>query len=66
MVLRRSGMEKILDFIKVYCIFFPYDMDFILPSGIDWDIQLYTVLDDVMSHQIDSISDNGRPSYLAK
>ncbi len=65
MVVRRSGMEKILDFIKVYRIFFPYDLDFIFPSGIDWDMQLYTVLDDVVSHQIDSISDNGGPSYLS-
>jgi len=63
MIIRRSGMEKLLDFIKVYKIFFPYDMDYIFPSTIDSDIQLYTVLEDVVSNQIDSISDNGGPSW---
>lgn len=58
MILRRSGIEKVLNFIKVYKIFFPYDMDFIFPSDINSDIQLYTVLDDVVSNQVDSVSDN--------
>jgi GR25 family glycosyltransferase involved in LPS biosynthesis len=64
MILRRSGIEKILDFIKVYRIFFPYDMDYIFPSDINSDIQLYTVLHDVVSNQVDSVSDNGTASYL--
>lgn len=63
MILRRSGMEKILNFIKVYRIFLPYDMDYIFPCDIDSDIRLYTVFDDVVSNQIDSVSDNGGPSY---
>lgn len=63
MIIRRSGMQKLLDFFKAYKIFFPYDMDFIFPSNIDSDIQLYTVFDDVVSNQIDSTSDNGSPSY---
>jgi GR25 family glycosyltransferase involved in LPS biosynthesis len=63
MIVRRSGIEKILNFFKVYKIFLPYDMDFIFPSDIHSDIQLYTVLDDVIAHQIDSVSDNGGPSY---
>jgi len=58
MILRRSGIEKLLDFVKVYRIFFPYDMDYILPSNIDEDIKLYTLLNDVVSNQPDSISDN--------
>jgi len=58
MILRRSGIEKILNFVKVYRIFFPYDMDYIFPSSIDADIRLYTILDDVVSNQPDSISDN--------
>lgn len=65
MILRRSGMEKILDFIKVYRIFLPYDMDYILPADMESDIRLYTVLDDVVSNQVDSISDNAGPSYLS-
>lgn len=65
MILRRSGIEKLLHFFKVYKVFFPYDMDFIFPSDIESDIKLFTVLDDVISNQIDSISDNGSPSYLS-
>lgn len=63
MIIRRSGMEKILNFFKVYRIFFPYDMDFIFPSDMYSDIQLFTVYDDVVSNQVDSISDNAGPSY---
>lgn len=63
MILRRSGIRKILEFIKVYRIFFPYDMDFIFPADMDTDMQLYTVYDDVISNQVDSVSDNGGPSY---
>ena len=66
MIIRKSGMEKILNFIKVYHIFYPYDMDFIFPADMYSDMQLYTVFDDVISNQIDSISDNGEPSYLTK
>lgn len=66
MILRRSGIIKILDFIKVYRIFYPYDMDFIFPAGIDSDMQMYTVFEDIVSNQVDSISDNGGPSYLSK
>ncbi len=63
MILRRSGMEKILHFIKVYRIFFPYDMDYIFPTDMDGDIQLYTVFEAIVSNQVDSTSDNGGPSY---
>lgn len=63
MIIRRSGMIKILDFIKSHSIFLPYDMDYIFPSDIDSDIRLYTVFDDVVSNQVDSVSDNGGPSY---
>lgn len=66
MILRRSGMEKILNFIKIYRIFFPYDMDYIFPCDSETNMRLFTVFDDVVSNQIDSISDNGGPSYLNK
>lgn len=64
MVIRRSGIVKLLNFFKVYRIFFPYDMDFIFPSDMYSDIELYTVFDDIVSNQVDSISDNAGPSYL--
>lgn len=60
MVLRRSGMKKILDFFKTYHIFLPYDMDFYLPE----DIHLFGVLHDIVSTKPDALSDNGRPNYL--
>lgn len=59
MIVRRSGMKKLLDFIKHYGIFLPIDMDFCLPM----DIKLYTVTDDVVSTQPRALSDNGSPSY---
>lgn len=59
MIIRRSGMQKLLDFFKIYRIFLPYDMDFIFPE----DIKMFSVLEDVISNQIDSISDNAAPSY---
>lgn len=59
-IYRRSGIEKILNFIKEYSIFLPYDMEFYLPPG----IQLFTVKNDVISNQRDSLSDNGVQNYL--
>lgn len=62
MIVRRSGMAKILKFFKCYQIFLPYDMEYTQPD----DIRLYTVLDDVVTTQIMAISDNGAPNYKKK
>ena len=62
MIVRRSGMKKILDFFKKYQIFLPYDMDFYLPN----DIRIYAVRNDVVSTQPTALSDNGGPNYLNK
>lgn len=62
MIVRRSGMYKILDFIKSRGIFLPYDMDFYLPEG----IRLYTVFEDVVTNQCRALSDNGGANYLNK
>lgn len=59
MIVRRSGMKKILDFIKAHKIFLPYDMEFYLPEG----IRMYSLKDDVVSTQIKALSDNGAPRY---
>ncbi len=59
MIVRRSGMQKILNFFSHYQIFLPYDMEYTQPN----DIHLYTVIDDVVSTQINAISDNGAPNY---
>ncbi|NGX47393.1 MAG: hypothetical protein K1000chlam3_00766 [Chlamydiae bacterium] len=62
MILRRSGIEKILNFLLVNQVFLPYDMEFYLPHG----IILYTVQNDVVSTDRHSGSDNGKPNYLSK
>jgi len=60
MIVRRSGMKKILEFIKKHDIFLPYDMDFYLPS----DIRLYTVREDIVSTIPQAASDNGAANYM--
>lgn len=59
MIIRRSGMKKLLDFIKAYQIFLPYDMEYTLPPS----IRLFTVTEDIVSTQPRAISDNGAPNY---
>lgn len=59
MVIRRSGMKKILDFVKQYKVFLPYDMDYYLPE----DIHLFSVMNDIVSTKPDALSDNGTPNY---
>ena len=62
MIIRRSGMSKILNFFKKHQVFLPYDMDFYLPN----DIQIYAVQEDVVSTEPTALSDNGGPNYLKK
>jgi GR25 family glycosyltransferase involved in LPS biosynthesis len=62
MIVKRSGMKKILKFIKDYKIFLPYDMEFYLPN----DIRMYAVINDVVSTQPNALSDNGGPNYEKK
>ena len=59
MIVRRSGMKKILNFIKNYHVFLPFDMEYTLPNN----IRLYTVISDVISTQPQALSDNGVPNY---
>jgi GR25 family glycosyltransferase involved in LPS biosynthesis len=59
MILRRSGIQKLLRFFKAHQIFFPYDMEYILPTG----IKLFTVVEDVVSNSPKAPSDNGGPNY---
>lgn len=59
MIVRRAGMKKILDFIKLYKVFLPYDMEFYLPNK----MRLYCVTDDVVSTLPDALSDNGQQGY---
>ncbi|OGN64788.1 MAG: hypothetical protein A3E80_05100 [Chlamydiae bacterium RIFCSPHIGHO2_12_FULL_49_9] len=62
MIVRRSGMKKILDFLKTYKIFLPYDIEYPYPP----DIRLFTVLTDIVSTWPGAPSDNGSPAYKNK
>lgn len=59
MIIRRSGMKKLLNFFKAHHIYFPYDMDMIFPYG----IRFYTVAEDIVSNLPQAPSDNGGPFY---
>ena len=59
MIVRRSGMKKILDYFKTYKLFFPYDMEYFFPEG----IKLYGCTQDIVTTIAGGISDNGNPTY---
>lgn len=62
MIVRRSGMKKLLDFFKKHKLFLPYDMDFVMPNNIN----LFSLIYDVISTKPNSPSDNGGPNYLTQ
>jgi GR25 family glycosyltransferase involved in LPS biosynthesis len=53
-IIRRSGMKKVLNFAKKYKIFYPIDWEFFAPNG----MRLYTVNKDIVSTQRWAPSDN--------
>ena len=62
MIVRRSGMKKLLRFFDHYHVFLPFDMDYTLPN----DIRLYALRYDVVSTEPNAITDNELPNYLLK
>ncbi|HSX11022.1 MAG TPA: glycosyltransferase family 25 protein [Chlamydiales bacterium] len=62
MIVRQSGMKKLLQFFKAHHIYLPYDMDLIYARG----IRLFTVSDDVVGNLSHALSDVGCPHYLNK
>ncbi len=62
MIVRRSGMKKILDHFKKNDIFLPFDMDFYQVPN----IRFFTVQKDIVSTQPRAISDNGGAFYKDK
>ncbi len=60
MIIRKSGIRKLLKFFKAHQIFLPYDMEYILPPG----IKLFTVSEDIVSNLPRAPSDNGGANYL--
>ncbi len=59
MVIKRSGVEKLLNYFKTYKLYFPYDMEYFFPPG----IQLYGCSRDFVTTTAGGISDNGNPTY---
>jgi GR25 family glycosyltransferase involved in LPS biosynthesis len=59
MIIRRSGVEKLLNFFKTYHLFFPYDMEYFFPPG----IRLYSCTRDIVTTIAGALSDNGSPTY---
>lgn len=62
MIIRRSGMKKLLDHFKAYNIYFPYDMEYFFPH----DIKLYACKRDIVTTIAGAISDNGNAAYEQK
>jgi GR25 family glycosyltransferase involved in LPS biosynthesis len=61
MVLRRSGMRKLLEFFATYNLFHPYDVDYLAPPG----MRAYSPRGDIVISQTGIFSDNRQPGYLA-
>lgn len=59
MIVRRSGMKKILDYFKTNKIYFPYDIDYRFVP----DIQMYSSSRDIVTTIAGAESDNGSPTY---
>jgi len=60
MILRRSGIQKLLQFFAAHPIFFPYDMEYIIPLG----IKMFNTRQNIVSNLVGAASDNGGPNYL--
>jgi len=58
MIIRRSGIKKLLDFILKYRVFLPYDLEYIFPN-----INLYSLNFDVVSTLPGALTDNRTPNY---
>jgi GR25 family glycosyltransferase involved in LPS biosynthesis len=59
MIVRRTGMKKILDYYRRAGVFIPYDMDFWLCS----DLKMVCVNRDIVCHRKGALTDNHQPNY---
>lgn len=62
MIIRRSGIIKLLEFSKTRNIFLTYDLENYCPDG----IRRYALTFDVVTNMLNSFSDIGVPHYLNK
>ena len=59
MIIRRSGIIKLLEFSMTRNIFMPYDLENNLPVG----IQRYGLIRDIVTNMLNPLSDSERPNY---
>jgi len=59
MIIRRSGIIKMLEFAKIRHIYLPIDMENYLPGG----MQRYGLTYDLVTNMLNSLSDIGVPDY---
>jgi GR25 family glycosyltransferase involved in LPS biosynthesis len=59
MIIRRSGIKKLLEFFQEHMIFLPYDLDNYLHP----DIHRYCLKYDIVTNLLNALSDNSRPLY---
>ncbi len=59
MIIRRSGIEKLLQFFAEHKIYLPYDLDYYLPPG----IRRYSLRYNIVTNFLEALSDNGSPGY---
>lgn len=62
MIIRRSGIEKLLRFFSEHKVYLPYDLDYYLPEG----MKRYALRYDVVTNLLGALSDNGSPGYQKK
>jgi GR25 family glycosyltransferase involved in LPS biosynthesis len=62
MIIRRSGIKKLLDFAKKHSLYLPYDMD----NYLEPKLNRYALRYDLVSNYLQALSDNGGPGYLNK
>lgn len=59
MIIRRSGIKKLLDWSLTHQIFLPYDLENYLPP----DINRYSLTYDLVSNLLNASTDNAHPFY---
>ncbi len=59
MIIRRSGIKKLLDFALEHQIYLPYDLDNYLAPGIN----RYSLCYDLVTNILHALTDNGTPGY---
>lgn len=59
MIIRRSGIKKLLDWSLTHHIFLPYDLE----NYLDPQIKRYALTYDLVSNLLNAITDNARPTY---